>query len=156
MTRKRTHRKYKPGLHPLDLIAAAQPMTADRVMTIMVKIHDAFAHLRSGGQDYDLFDRIAVCMNVGLVRSESIGPEGVELFKAAQDALMDAARIREAHGKFGFTGLGLEALKEAVALYEELLALSSPLQMNAAQNEVIRRIRVGAVYCPQALAVETV
>lgn len=154
MSRKATRRKYRPGLHPLDVIAASQPMKADRVQTIMVKIHDAFAHLRSGGTDRDLFDRVAVCMNVGLVRCEAIGPEGVDLFKRAQDALMESARICEKHGKFGFTGPGLETIREAVALYAELLAASSPRQMNEAQNEVIRRIRIGAVYCPQALAVE--
>jgi hypothetical protein len=155
LMRKKTHRKPKTGLHPLDLLNAVKPMDASRVLTIMTKIHDAFAHLRGGGQDYDLFDRLAVVMNVGLIRSEQIGQEGVELFQSAQSALMDAARIRETHGKFGFTGPGLEAVKEAVVLYEEILSASSPLQMARAQDEVLRRIRMGEVYCPQALAVET-
>lgn len=152
--RKATKRKHRPGLHPLDAIAACQPFPSYRVTEIMLRIHDAFAHLRGGGNDYDLFDRVAVCMNVGLIRSEEIGQAGVQVFKAAQDALMDAARIREAHGHFGFTGPGLEAVREAVALYEDILTMSTPRQMTKAQDEVLRRVRMGEVYCPQALAVE--
>ncbi|GAB3763543.1 hypothetical protein GCM10028796_17220 [Ramlibacter monticola] len=155
MSRKRTHRKYQPGMHPLDLLAACRPMSARQVQGCMLRIHDAFAQLRGGGADQDLFDRIAVVINVGLIRSEQIGQQGVELFQAAQKALMEAARIRCDHGRFGFTGPGLETLKEAIALYEEILAASSPRQMNLAQDEVLRRIRMGEVYCPEALAVDT-
>jgi hypothetical protein len=128
-------------------------MPEEQVQGILLRIHDAFAHLRGGGTHYDLFDRIAVTMNVGLVRSEQIGAEGVALFKEAQAALMDAARIRQTHGKYGFTGPHLEVLREAVELYTDILRASSPRQMHLAQEEVIKRIRDGDVYCPQALAV---
>lgn len=153
MSRKRTHRKPHTGLHPLDLMRATQPMPADRVQTIMVKIHDAFDCMRAGTADQDLFDRLAIVLNVGLVRSEQIGPAGVEVFRAAQEGLRESAEIAGRHGRYGFSGPGLEALRQAVALYEEILAASSPLQMARAQDEVMRRFRRKQVACTQALAV---
>lgn len=152
--RKKTRRKHLPAIHPMDLLQAAKPLDPSRVLTIMVKIHDAFAHIRGGGQDTDLFDRIAVVLNVGLIRSEQIGQAGVDLFKQGQAALMDAVRIKEKHGRYGLTGPALEVLRECIALYEEILSASSALQMARAQNEVMRRIAAGEVYCPEALAVE--
>jgi hypothetical protein len=152
--RKATKRKAKGHIHPMDLLMAARPMPASEVTRIMVKVHDAFARLRSGETDPDLFDRLAVVLNVGLIRCESIGQVGVDVFKAAQAALMEADDIYSRHGRYGFTGQGLDAMKEAVALYEEILAASSPLQMAKAQNEVMRRIKDGEVHCPKALAVE--
>jgi hypothetical protein len=155
MTRKHTKRKHHSVSHPFDAIAASQPMPEDQVTRIMIKIHDSFAHLRSGGTDVDLYDRLAIVMNVGMVRSEEIGQAGVDVFKAGQLALIDADRFHSTHGRYGFTGRGLEAMREAVALYGEILAASSPLQMHQAQQEVMRRFRTGQVYSPKALAVET-
>lgn len=143
MTRKRTHRRYHAGMHPLDKIAACQPFPEAEITRILLKVHDAFAQLRNGSKDPDLFDRLAAVLNVGLVRSEDIGQQGVEVFKAAQAALMEADRIFATHLHYGFTGPGLEAMRGAIALYEEILQASTPLQMHQAQEECMRRIRAG-------------
>lgn len=143
MTRKATRRKLRPGLHPLDAITACQPFPESEITRILVKVHDAFVHLRTGGTDPDKFDRIAAVLNVGLVRSERIGPEGVEVFKAAQAALMQCDQIYGAHRRFGFTGPGLQDMKDAIELYEAILRESTPRQMADAQQECIRRIQKG-------------
>jgi hypothetical protein len=129
-------------------------MPAHRVTELMMRVHDAFAHLRGGGDDVDLFDRLYIALYVGKVRSASIGEAGVALFTDALKALIEAEQIKERHGRFGFTGPGLETVREAVALYEELLTLSTPRQMTDAQDEVVTLIRKGQARCPKALAVE--
>lgn len=141
--RKQTKRKHRAGLHPLDAIAACQPFPEPEITRILLKVHDAFARLRNGSTDTDLFDRLAAVLNVGLVRSEAIGPQGVEVFKAAQQALMRADEIFGSHGRYGFTGAGLEAMKHGIALYEEILRASTPRQMHDAQMECMRRIHTG-------------
>lgn len=143
MTRKRTARKHRPGLHPLDAITACQPFPEAEITRILLKVHDAFARLRNGSTDVDMFDRIAAVLNVGMVRCEAIGQEGVEVFKRAQAALMAADELFGRHKRFGFTGPGLEAMKDAIALYEELLKASTPRQMADAQRECMRRIQQG-------------
>lgn len=143
MTRKRTARKPRPGLHPLDAITACQPFPEAEITRILLKVHDAFVHLRTGGTDPEMFDRIAAVLNVGMVRSEAIGQQGVEVFKVAQAALMQVDQFFGTHRRFGFTGPGLEAMKEAIALYEEILRASTPRQMADAQQECMRRIQRG-------------
>jgi hypothetical protein len=127
--RKATKRKHRPGLHPLDAITACQPFPEAEVTRILIKVHDAFAQLRNGSADVDLFDRMAAVLNVGMVRCEAIGQQGVEVFKRAK--------------RFGFTGPGLVAMRLAIALYEEILRASTPRQMADAQQECIRRISAG-------------
>jgi hypothetical protein len=141
--RKATRRKLRPGLHPLDAITASLPFPDAELTRILVKVHDAFACLRNGSCDVDLFDRMAAVLNVGMVRCEAIGPEGVEVFKEAQAALMKADELFGANGRFGFTGPGLEAMKTAIELYEQILRASTPRQMADAQQECMRRVRAG-------------
>jgi len=149
--KKHTKRKYQPGMHPLDAITANQPFPDAVITQILLKVHDAFAQLRNGTTECDLFDRIAAVLNVGVVRSEAIGKEGVQVFQAAQAALMECDDLFGRHKRFGFTGPGLEAMKEAIALYEEILRASTPLQMAKAQEECVRRVRAG--HYEQAAAV---
>lgn len=144
--RKATRRKHRPpAMHPLDVLAANQPFPEAELNRILLKVHDAFAHLRGGGADVDLFDRMACVLNVGMVRSEAIGQAGVDLFLEAQAALMEADAIYGRHGKYGFTGPGLDAMRQAVGLYEEILRASTPLQMARAQEECMRRVLAGQV-----------
>jgi hypothetical protein len=148
--KKRTHRKHRPGLHPLDAITACQPFPEAEVTRILLKVHDAFARLRNGSADPDMFDRIAAVLNVGMVRCEQIGgtPDqacnpGVATFIRAQAALMACDELYGRHKRFGFTGPGLEAMKEAIALYEQIIRESSPKRMHLAQQECMRRVAVG-------------
>lgn len=143
MSRKHTKRRAHPGLHPLDAITACQPFPEAEITRILLKVHDAFVHLRTGGADPDMFDRIAAVLNVGMVRCEGIGQAGVEVFKAAQAALMEADRFFGAYRRFGFTGPGLQAMKDAIALYDEILKASTPKQMHLAQMECLRRVQQG-------------
>jgi hypothetical protein len=143
MTRKRTRRKHKPGMDLYQVIAASSPFPPGELARIMVKVHDAFAHLSAGGADDDLFDRLAGVVNVGAIRTEQIGgsEEALAVFRRAGEALTHADDIRGRHGRYGFTGPGLEAMKDAIALYEEILKASTPLQMHKAQLECIQRMR---------------
>jgi hypothetical protein len=141
--RKATRRKHRPGLHPLDAITASQPFPQAELVRILLKVHTAFEHLSHGGDDVDQFDRLAAVLNVGMVRCEGIGQAGVDVFKAAQGALMDADALYGRHRRFGFTGPGLEAMREAIRLYDDILRASTPLQMAKAQVECMRRVRAG-------------
>lgn len=148
--RKSTHRKHRPGLHPLDAITACQPFQQAEVTRILLKVHTAFDSLSKGGSDVDQFDRMAAVLNVGLIRSESIGQGAVDMFKRAQAALMECDDLFGRHRKFGFTGPGLEAMKDAIALYEQLLKNSTPRQMHDAQLECVRRVQAGQYEQAQA------
>jgi len=149
--KKQTKRKHRPaGMHPLDAVTACRPFPAAELTRILLKVDAAFEHLSTGGADPDHFDRMAAVLNVGLIRAEQIGGDtdpvrnpGVALFLRAQAALMECDEKFGKHGKYGFTGRGLDAMKDAISLYEEILCASSPLQMHRCQQEVMRRIQAG-------------
>lgn len=155
MSRKRAHRKHRPaGIHPLDAIAAVQPFPQEAITRILIKVHESFDDLKKGGTDCDHFDRMAAMLNVGLVRAESIGKPAEQIFLRAQMALRESDDIYGRHGRFGFTGPGLEAMVDAIALYEQVLTLSTPRQMDDAQKECIRRIQGGKTKVPPPLSTE--
>ncbi|MCY1550534.1 hypothetical protein D9M68_867970 [compost metagenome] len=79
-----------------------------------------------------MFDRLAACINVGLVRAEQIDPLCVTPMVAARDAMIRCDGIRGRHGRYGFDGLGLQAVVVALDVYEEILRNSTPRQMSEA------------------------
>lgn len=145
MKRRRIYRKPRTGLTFHEVLQAHQPFPPADADQIMVRINDAFGQVAAGSTDEDLFDRLAAMANVGLIRCEEIGREGEEVFRAAQAALMQADGLRGRHGRPGFTGPGLEDMRAAIAVYDEVLRASTPRQMTLALQECMRRIRTGQV-----------
>lgn len=133
-------RRGHSGLHAID---NSKPMRESEVQRIMVLIRLSYEKLKAGhGTDAD-FSRIAAVINVGLIRAESIHPELVQDFNSAGTAVLECSRIRQRHGKFGFTGPHILAMNTALDMYGQILAASSPNQMDEALQEAMRRIRRG-------------
>lgn len=111
---------------------------ADRAMTL---VHSAFADLKSGSTDDELFDRLAAAINVGIIRAEQIDPVCVPPILAARDALIRCDEIRGRHGRYGFDGPGIAAMTAGLEVYEEMLRNSSPQQMREAMKASMARMR---------------
>ena len=54
--------------------------------------------------------------------------------------MLECDRLQQKHRRYGFTGLGLTAATDALNLYEDILRLSKPIQMERAVEEVARRM----------------
>jgi hypothetical protein len=142
---RREARRGQTRRTPADPTAVFRVIGASRetdpgiALNTAVKLAAAFATLREGSADDSLFDDLACAINVGLVRAEQIDPllEGIML--AARDAMLQADDIRGRHGRYGFTGPGLQAMAEALDAYDAILRASTPHQMNAALRVVIAR-----------------
>ena len=122
-------------------IAARQPMASTVATDIMAKLYNAFADLKAGSTDDDLFDRLAASINVGIVRAEQIDPACVAPMLAARDALIRCDDIRGRHGRYGFDGPGLAAMAAGLEVYEEMVRNSTPQQMRDAMTLSIARMR---------------
>lgn len=122
------------------VIVGNQDMPEDHAEHILVKVKAVFELLRTGVGETKDFDRLALAFNVALVRSEEIDPLAEQTMRAGADAMMRCKGIWQRHGRFGFTGPDLIAVADALELYEGVLRLSKPLQMEQAQHEVERRI----------------
>lgn len=123
-----------------SVIVGNQDMPEDHAEHILVKVKAAFELLRTGGGETKHFDRVANAFNVGLVRSEAIDPLAEQTMRAGADAMIRCKGIWQRHGRFGFTGPDLIAVADALELYEGILRLSKPLEMERAVIEVERRI----------------
>lgn len=122
------------------VIVGNQDMPEDHAEHILVKVKAAFELLRTGVGETKDFDRMASAFNVALIRAEAIDPLAEQTMRAGADAMMRCKGIWQRHGRFGFTGPDLIAVKDAIELYEGILRLSKPLEMERAQQEVGRRI----------------
>lgn len=123
-----------------DAIASSRPPPEDHATLVMNRVRVAFEALKNGTTDCAHFDRLAACINVGLIRSEAIDPLCEQTMLAAIQAMGRVDDIFGRHKRYGFHGPDLEAVTDAVNLYEEILRNSTPHQMEAAVNESARRM----------------
>jgi hypothetical protein len=144
MSRKRNHRmRPTPKGDGLHAFRNAMPTEPDQVQRIMVLIRLSYEKLKAGHGTRADYDRVGAAANIGLIRAESIGKPLVHAFQAAGEAMLECSRIERRHGKFGFHGPDILHMNAAMDLYEEILSMSSPIQMEAAALESVERIRLG-------------
>lgn len=125
------------GLRLLHMARTYEPleMIDEHLIT-----RSAFERLRDGSGGEEDFDRLAMVLNVGLIRAEQIHPDLVASMHHAQDAMI---RMRERHERglrFGFDAQGLQDVPLALDHYEAVMDQSSPLQMKKAIEAAWGRI----------------
>jgi hypothetical protein len=135
---KRNSRRASPATFGA-LIAARQAQTLAKGDDIMTKLYSAYADLKAGSNDDDLFDRIAATFNTVLVRAEQVDELCLPPLHAARDALIRCDAIRGRHGRYGFDGLGIQAMAAGLEVCEEIVRKSTPQQMRDALAEAIAR-----------------
>jgi hypothetical protein len=121
-------------------IAGHQDQPEDNATAIMIKVRTAYELLRTGQGSNADFDRVACAMNVALARAELIDPLCEQSMVEGIRAMYGCAAIHERHGTYGFTGAGLQASSDAIDLYENILRLSTPMQMQAAADAAHVRV----------------
>jgi hypothetical protein len=123
------------------VIAGHWEIDRNHSLRVEVKVRAAYQRMKDGNGDENDFDVLAFSLNLCMPRAEKIGAPVVAAIKAGMDALMEADGLRERHGQYGFTGPGILAMNAAVGLYAEMLANSTPRQMQEAMQEADRRQR---------------
>ena len=158
MTRKTTaygRKKARQQATPADPMAIyrtmgkIQPFTADELTALKSPPRVAFESLRRGQGIEGDFHTLAAVANNTLVCAESIPPDCVEVAKLAQDALMRILDRQIRLGKWGLDSQALQDLPPVLDLHEQLLELYTPLQMQQAMAETIRRMKAGQTLAPE-------
>ncbi len=126
-------------------VSKIEPFTAAELLRLELPIRISFEALKSGqGVESDFHD-IAAAINAAMVRSEDVDPLCEQTAIAARDALMRTWERHQRTGRWGFDGPGLGEIESGISLHEQLIRLSTPLQMIEALREVIRRGDCGEV-----------
>ena len=143
---KRKPRRWTADpLAAFKLIQKIEPFNVDELMRLELPIRISFQSLRTGqGTESDFHD-LAAAINTTMVRSESVDPACVSTAIAARDALMRCWHRYERTGTFGFDGPALLEIEAGIDLHEQLIRLSTPLQMIKALRTVIQRGDCGQV-----------
>jgi len=134
--------------HPDGIFTVANPFLAvtefsqaeaDRILAI---VRTALVRMLDGTAEDKHFATLGSIINIAAVRAETgTNPEqALQVLGEAGQALEEAMRIRNAHGKYGLTGPGRNQLAEGVEAYAEILRASTPRQMHEAEQTVTRRL----------------
>lgn len=120
-----------------------QPFTPTEQLRLNLPPRVAFESLRTGHGEEGDFHTLAGAVNVAMVRAEVIDLLAEQTAITARDALMRCLQRHQTTGRWGFDGPALQDIPPALDLYEQLLALSTPQQMQDAMTETIRRMESG-------------
>lgn len=125
------------------LMNKIQLFTPAELRTLKLPVRLAFESLRTGAGGEGDFHTLAAAVNTAMVRSESIDQLCVETCQRAQGALMLVKSRFDRLGKWGLDATSLQDIPPAIDLHEQLLDMSTPLQMQNAMAETIRRMNAG-------------
>ena len=146
--RTTSHAKRKYAADPLAIyrvLNRIEPFDARELLRLELPIRMSYEAIKTGqGSESDFHD-LAAAVNATLVRSEDVDPLCIVTAELARDALMRTWRRFEATGKWGFDGPALAEVEAGIALHEQLIRNSTPLQMMQAMRKVIARGKAGAV-----------
>ena len=125
------------------LLDRARPYDPGEMVAEHILTREAFGRLIDGSGAEDDFDRLAMQINVGMIRAESIDSGLLQTMRTGQDAFVRMRESYQESGSFSFDGSGLDDAANALDAYEAVLDASSPLQMLAAIREAYKRITSG-------------
>ena len=136
--RKRRHADPLAGIRVLD---RARPFDEGDTTAEHIKTRACFERLADGTADNDDFDRVAMAINLAKVRALEIDDGLAGVLECGQDA-MHALRARhERWAKWDMLPAERAAITQAMDAHEAITDASSPLQMMAALDVVMRVIK---------------
>ena len=136
--RKRRHTDPLAGIRVLD---RARPFDEGDTTAEHIKTRACFERLADGTADNDDFDRVAMAINLAKVRALEIDDGLAGVLECGQDA-MHALRARhERWAKWDMLPAERAAIAQAMDAHEAITDASSPLQMMAALDVVMRVIK---------------
>ena len=116
-----------------------EPFTPEELLQLALPTRLSFQALRTGrGTESDFHD-LCAAINTTMVRSEAVDPLCEQTAIAARDALMRCWHRHQRTGVWGFDGPALLEVEAGIDLHEQLVRLSTPLQMIEALREVMAR-----------------
>lgn len=105
----------------------------------MTKLRNALAALADGTAEEIVFDHTVRKMDVAIVWSEEFDRPLVQPLQEAREALDRCNAIFCRHGRYGFDGLGLQAMRNALGAYEQFVRMRTPQQLCDAFSEALAR-----------------
>lgn len=127
------------------VMSRVQPFTPEEIARLAIPVRIAYDLMKSGKGEYEDFTTLAYVANVCIVEGEKISRRCVEAARSCQYAL-DRCRDRfDRTGLWGFDGPAISEVLECIDFHEQLLELRSPIQLQNALRETLKRMDKGIV-----------
>ncbi len=136
--RKRRHMDPLAGIRVLD---RARPFDEGDTTAEHIKTRACFERLADGTADNDDFYRVAMALNLAKVRALEIDQALANLLEVGQDAMAAIGRRHDKWTKWEVLPAERTAIVDALDAHEAITDASSPLQMMAALDVVMRVIK---------------
>ena len=136
--RKRRHADPLAGIRVLD---RARPFDEGDTTAEHIKTRACFERLADGTADNDDFDRVAMAINLAKVRALEIDDGLASVLECGQDAMKALRARHERWAKWDMLPAERAAIAQAMDAHEAITDASSPLQMMAALDVVMRVIK---------------
>ena len=137
--RAKRQRYQADPMASVKLIARLEPFTPAELLLMESPIRMSFEAILTGRGTLGDISDIGTAVNVTMVRSEAIDPLCLQTAVAARDALLRTLHRYHATGRVGFDGPAIADVELGIDLHEQILRLSTPLQIADALREVMRR-----------------
>lgn len=121
----------------------ANPKAATGIMVKLRLALQRLSDMATPDDDIQDHDELMHALAVALVRSHEIAGSGnpcKEPLMAGVKALQRASERRARKGRWGLDGPGIQELREALDIYEEVLMASSPKQMQTAFEKHLKML----------------
>jgi hypothetical protein len=120
-----------------------QDFTTQEKGQIVDPCRKAFDRIRSGDGKANDFIILSDASNVSLVRAEKINPLVESVCLVARDALLRCKSRFYKTGRWGFDGPAISAITDMLDVYEQMVDLLKPHQIQDDLAEAMRRERDG-------------
>jgi hypothetical protein len=145
MSRKRTVRRVWALVNPIQYAMAGASITPRKDMDALllreIAALDAITHGRGGLKEWH--DLCAVNNLTQTLAQQGVGPEALEPAHKAETALIDAAARFQRTGRMGFTGEGLQAIRDVIEWHDLQRSSIPRSQYESAIRLTVARVKSG-------------
>lgn len=123
------------------LFAKLQPFTAAEHTALTLPVRLSWQSIITGAGTEGDWHNLACCANICLIRSESIHQTCVDACNQVCDGLETMRARAQRTGRWAACHQTLQAIPALLDMYEQIMQLSTPLQMHTAMQTVLARMQ---------------
>ncbi|MGU3628115.1 hypothetical protein [Comamonas sp. C24C] len=137
---KNTAEAYTHLLKPMQLLSDCRPYEANEILGDLMKIEESYGRIQNGTATPKDADKVSIAINLAKLRALDIDHGLADMVEAGQDAMRRCLARYEEHKRLILDGPGMQDVRQALDIHEEILRNSTPKQMMDAMDTMRRLI----------------
>lgn len=131
-------------INPLAFLGQRARLDDEQQRAIGIAYHMSLQAMLSGDGTEQAWATLSCTLNLALMLCElGIAANAIQTIKLAQEALLRSRSRAERTGTWALDGEGIRILQAALTIHDEQISRCTRQQIDAALNEVHRRVSIG-------------